>query len=385
MAGLRRYGAPPPDSVGRTQTHLSPSGTDILTRAPVALHARRRACARAVCPTIGSRTCSLINFVVPCVFLVYNDCTMKKIVLIFTLIAVIGAVAGVLVACSNATTEQQLENVWQSYEKYTYKVDYKDAQGADATGTYVNEIVAYKSGSAVQVGSIQLPSAGAGYLVSGKLTTGDTVIDTACYFELSKGNVYLVPVATYRKETTGGNVTFELSGSYDGSNLNYTGKKADGSELKGSVSLSSPYYDNAQFHQTLRGVGSQMGSSFSFSFRLALVTAQEQSAITLTATVTETTTVATGIASGDSVLSLDCYKTKISRSTTISGESQYLYYANTPVKCVVDGEGNTSVVTDDGAGWNLTNVLVKMEEPYKAADGSVAWVTYTLTDISLQA
>ena len=38
---------------------------------------------------------------------------MKKIVLIFTLIAVIGAVAGVLVACSNATTEQQLENVWQ--------------------------------------------------------------------------------------------------------------------------------------------------------------------------------------------------------------------------------------------------------------------------------
>lgn len=310
---------------------------------------------------------------------------MKKIVLIFTLIAVIGAVAGVLVACSNATTEQQLENVWQSYEKYTYKVDYKDAQGADATGTYVNEIVAYKSGSAVQVGSIQLPSAGAGYLVSGKLTAGDTVIDTACYFELSKGNVYLVPVATYRKETTGGNVTFELSGSYDGSNLNYTGKKADGSELKGSVSLSSPYYDNAQFHQTLRGVGSQMGSSFSFSFRLALVTAQEQSAITLTATVTETTTVATGIASGDSVLSLDCYKTKISRSTTISGESQYLYYANTPVKCVVDGEGNTSVVTDDGAGWNLTNVLVKMEEPYKAADGSVAWVTYTLTDISLQA
>lgn len=385
MAGLRRYGAPPPDSVVRTQTHLSPSGTDILTRAPVALHARGRACAGAVCPTIGSRTCSLINFVVPCVFLVYNDCTMKKIVLIFTLIAVIGAVAGVLVACSNATTEQQLENVWQSYEKYTYKVDYKDAQGADATGTYVNEIVAYKSGSAVQVGSIQLPSAGAGYLVSGKLTAGDTVIDTACYFELSKGNVYLVPVATYRKETTGDNVTFELSGSYDGSNLNYTGKKADGSELKGSVSLSSPYYDNAQFHQTLRGVGSQMGSSFSFSFRLALVTAQEQSAITLTATVTETTTVATGIASGDSVLSLDCYKTKISRSTTISGESQYLYYANAPVKCVVDGEGNTSVVTDDGAGWNLTNVLVKMEEPYKAADGSVAWVTYTLTDISLQA
>ena len=51
----------------------------------------------------------------------------------------------------------------------------------------------------------------------------------------------------------------------------------------------------------------------------------------------------------------------------------------------MDGDGNTSVVTDDGAGWNLTNVLVKMEEPYKAADGSVAWVTYTLTDISLQA
>ena len=274
---------------------------------------------------------------------------MKKLVMLFALIAVIGAVAGVLVACSNATTEQQLENVWRSHEKYTYKVEYKDAAGADVTGTYVNEITGYKSGSPVQVGASVLSSAGAGYLVTGTLNAGDTVIDTACYFELSKGNVFLVPVATYRKETKGGEVTFELNGSYDGTTLNYTGKDA-GKDIKGSVSLSSPYYDNAQFHQTLRGVGGQMSGSFSFSFKLALVT---------------------------------CYKTGISRSTTISGESQYLYYATAPIKCVVNDGGDTSVVTGDGAGWDLTNVLVKMEEPYKAADGSVAWVTYTLTDISL--
>lgn len=306
---------------------------------------------------------------------------MKKLVMILALIAVIGAVAGVLVACSNATTEQQLENVWQSHEKYTYKVEYKDANGADVVGTYVNEITAYKSGSSVQVGSSELTSVGAGYLVTGTLRAGDAAVDTACYFELSKGNVYLVPVATYRKETTGGNVTFELVGSYDGTNLNYTGKNADG-DFDGSVSLSSPYYDNAQFHQTLRGVGEQMSGSFSFSFRVALVTAAEQSSVTVTAAVSETVSVTTGVPSGDSVLTLDCYKTRISRSTTISGESQYLYYATAPVKCVVDDGGNTSVVTE-GAGWNLTNVLVKMEEPYKAADGSVAWVTYTLTDIAL--
>lgn len=310
---------------------------------------------------------------------------MKKFLLIVTLIAVVGAVAGVLVACSNATTEQQLENVWQSHEKYTYDVSYKDAAGADATGTYVNEIVSYKSGSSVNVGSAVLPSVGAGYLVSGKMTAGDTVIDTACYFELSKGNVYLIPVATYRKETVGGTVTLELSGSYDGANLNYTGKKADGTDLKGSVSLSSPYYDNAQFHQTLRGVGGQMGSSFSFSFKVALLGANEQSAVTVTAAVSETVNVVTNVADGDGKLALDCYKTKISRSTTISGESQYLYYVTAPVKCVVDDSGNTAVVTGDGAGWNLTNVLVKIEEPYKAADGSVAWVTYTLSEISLAA
>lgn len=307
---------------------------------------------------------------------------MKKLVMLFALIAVIGAVAGVLVACSNATTEQQLENVWRSHEKYTYKVEYKDATGADVTGTYVNEITGYKSGSPVQVGASVLPSAGAGYLVTGTLNAGDTVIDTACYFELSKGNVFLVPVATYRKETKGGEVTFELNGSYDGTTLNYTGKDA-GKDIKGSVSLSSPYYDNAQFHQTLRGVGGQMSGSFSFSFKLALVTPAEQSAITVTAAVSETVSVATGIADGDSVLSFDCYKTRISRSTTISGESQYLYYATAPIKCVVNDGGDTSIVTGDGAGWDLTNVLVKMEEPYKAADGSVAWVTYTLTDISL--
>lgn len=310
---------------------------------------------------------------------------MKKFLLVVTLIAVVGAVAGVLVACSNATTEQQLENVWKSYEKYTYDVQYKDAQGADATGTYVSEIVGYKSGSSVSVGTAVLPSAGAGYLVTGKMTAGDTVIETACYFELSKGNVYLIPVATYRKETVGDSVALELSGSYDGSNLNYTGKGADGADIKGSVSLSSPYYDNAQFHQSLRGVGSQMSSSFSFSFKVALLTATEQSAVTLTASVTEKVTVETGVSNGEGKLSLECYKTKISRSTTISGESQYLYYATAPVKCVVGNDGNTSIVTGDDLGWNLTNVLVKIEEPYKAADGSVAWVTYTLSDISLAA
>lgn len=54
---------------------------------------------------------------------------MKKIIVAVLLIAVICTAAGVLVACSNATTQGQLENVWQPYERYTYSVSYKADDG----------------------------------------------------------------------------------------------------------------------------------------------------------------------------------------------------------------------------------------------------------------
>ena len=77
----------------------------------------------------------------------------------------------------------------------------------------------------------------------------------------------------------------------------------------------------------------------------------------------------------------DCLKMTLSRSTTIAGESQSIWFASSPVKCVV--EGDDTVLVSEGAGWELKNVIVKIEEPYKAKDGSVQKVTYTLSDIDL--
>ena len=126
---------------------------------------------------------------------------MKKIIVAVLLIAVICTAAGVLVACSNATTQGQLENVWQPYERYTYSVSYKADDGSDASGTYVNEIRHYDAGATVGLGSVELASVAEGYLVTGTLTAGDRTLFNACYYALSSGGSYLVPSATYRKET----------------------------------------------------------------------------------------------------------------------------------------------------------------------------------------
>ena len=307
---------------------------------------------------------------------------MKKIIVAVLLIAVICTAAGVLVACSNATTQGQLENVWQPYERYTYSVSYKADDGSDASGTYVNEIRHYDAGATVGLGSVELASVAEGYLVTGTLTAGDRTLFNACYYALSSGGSYLVPSATYRKETAEGKTVFEYSGTYDGATLNYSGTREDGTKLSGSLGLSQPYYDNNQFHQALRGVGSLLAEGFSFpSFNVALVAAEEQTVIVLSASVTATASVPSEIPAGDSVQAFDCLKMTLSRSTTIAGESQSIWFASSPVKCVVDGDD--TVLVSEGAGWELKNVIVKIEEPYKAKDGSVQKVTYTLSDIDL--
>lgn len=339
----------------------------------------------------------------------YNLCAMKKIAVFTLLIIVIAAVGATLVACNNATTQGQLVDAWKEarpYERYTYTVDDSATEGTD--GTYVSEIfyhTAYnvgveESSSAYNAEKVTVGDATIeqreGYLIRGTLTAtlNGKQVDyvTECYFELTDGSSYLLPVATFRSEKVDGTEMLRMNGAYSGSTLSYT-LVTDGKEaVTGTVALSSPYYDNNEFHQSLRGV-STFSSSFSFAFKTAIVNATEQTSASLTFSVSGTENVTLPFPSssldenGASVSNentvLECYKAKLSRSTTVSGASQTLWYSVNPVYAAIDEDGaTTNLCTSDNNWWALPHVLVAFSEPYKSGETS-GTVNYVLNGISL--
>ncbi len=273
---------------------------------------------------------------------------MKKAALIIFTIVFVAIMAVSLVACSNATVQGQLKDVWRPYEKYTYSVN----DGTN-TGTYVVEILR-SNGGTVEVGTKSVENLGKGILINGKLNIADVEYTTACYVQFNSGGAFNVPKASYKKQTVSGNVTLELVATYADNNYNYSGTQ-NGTEISGTIALSNPYYDSNEFHQVLRGVNS-MSTGFSFSFNVP-VAIGESSLASLSASCNSTTKVAYG---DDNV---ECFEVLLSRSTKVNGKDQKLYYTTSPM--TIDG-------------WPLPYVLMKFVEP--TADGEVV---YTLTSVSL--
>lgn len=283
---------------------------------------------------------------------------MKKLILVLVSISLVAIFAVSFVACNNATTQGQLEDIWYDYESYVYDVN----DGVN-TGVYTVTIKWYGEGD-VQVGATNLSSPGKGYLVTGKLEIADTVYDTACFFKRVDGNTFLVPIASYRKQVSASvpESNLEINGVYDGSVFNYSGVVA-GENKQGSIELSSPYYDNNEFHQVLRSV-STMSSSFSFTFKIP-VAANEATAVSLTASCASTEKITAPIKDGE----IECYNVAISRSTKVDGKKQRLYYSTSALELDVDGDG--------AVDYKPKKVLVKIVEPTSNGE-----VTYLLRSAS---
>lgn len=328
---------------------------------------------------------------------------MKKTVSFITLIVVVAVLAVTFAACNNATTQGQLVDAWKEgrpYECYTYSVDDSAQEGVE--GEYVSEVfyyAAYNSVSnpdKVRVGDTYFEQR-EGYLIHSELnaTLDGTVYEYVmeCYFALTDGRNYLLPVATFRSEKVGDDEV-SMNGTYSGNNLSYTLKTAGG-EKKGNVELGSVYYDNNQFAQSLRGV-STFSSSLSFSFTTPVVNATEQVSASLTFSVGGTASVGDlpfastgkdgdGNEVNNATTTLECYRATLGRATTVSGASQTYLYTVNPVYAAKSDDGTTTLLStyDNGKMWSLPHVLVGFVEPYNDADGNAQTVTYSLTGISL--
>lgn len=334
---------------------------------------------------------------------------MKKTASLLILVIVISSLAFTLAACNNATTQGQLVDAWKEgrpYEKYTYVVDDSASEGTE--GTYVSEIFyhaayngdensPYYNPYKVTVGDTKIEQR-EGYLI--RSTLNATLDGTAylyvteCYFSLTDGANYLLPTATFRRETVNGTEALRMNGTYSGNTLSYTLVVNGGEAKTGSVGLGSVFYDNNEFHQSLRGV-STFGTSFSFSFSTAVINATEQTSASLTLSVSSTENIEglafpsvgqdeNGAEISSETTSVECYRASLSRATTVSGASQSLYYSVRPVYAAIsDDRTETLLSTYDNGWWELPHVLVRIVEPYNDADGNAQSVTYTLSGISL--
>lgn len=251
----------------------------------------------------------------------------------------------------------------------------KDSDGNKVEGydgTYAVTLKAYSNGSSISdFGSAdtKLENLSAGVLVKGLLTVGTQTYDTGCYFNLINGSSYMVPAYSYRVQKDGENETLRVFGSYDGKKYSYT-RTVNGEKSEGTVEAeSATYYDNNEFHQSLRTI-TTFSDSLSFGFSMPLVSATEASSVSLTAKVNGKTKVKTAFTESNEKYAaegIECYKTDISRTTQVAGISQTLYYAESDVLI---------------NGWAMKHVLVKIEEPFKK-DGKTFYMNYELKTATL--
>ena len=291
---------------------------------------------------------------------------MKKLGLSLLLILVICAVAFGATACNRATTEGQIENVFFNLqngvtESYVYDVT---NSSNSATGTYKTTIKYFTAGQTVTVSEYnQVTDCGKGYLFTSELTMSDGYTSkSSCYFVISAvsgvTSTFLKPVASYKK-VTGSSNDFTEYGSYSGKDYNYTLITSETKE--GNVTVGTKFYDNNEFHNSLRGVNKDIfNSGFTLSFNVAVVTADEQAAASITAKSDGKDNITTNVLDGDNNKTVyESYAINLSRSTKVAGSTQKIWYAKDDVSC---------------NGFYITHLITQIVE------GSV---TYTLKSFAL--
>lgn len=282
---------------------------------------------------------------------------MKKSALVIVIMLTVVACLS-LTACNSSTPQGQLGNYFAPYEKFVYDVAHTTEEGV-ISGKYTIEIEQFDGGD-ITVGDVLVKKQPSGHVINTYLDIDGTQIESTCFFVNVSSNSFYVPRSSFRKVTVDGAESYRVQINYTTSGAKYTLTENGESKKTGTLELSSPFYDNNEFYTMLRGA-STMGTAFSMSYGVAIVAPNEIAVATVSASCTSTKTLsAPAKAFKDGKVS--CYKTTISRSTTVAGISYTVYYAASPVTSI-----NGSAVR------SIVRPIVKIVE---------GDVVYTLSDIS---
>ncbi|MBQ9276012.1 MAG: hypothetical protein IJ226_00265, partial [Clostridia bacterium] len=175
----------------------------------------------------------------------------KKLTIFIAAISLLALTLVSLVACSRATTQGQLANFLVDHGQEVFVYDVKDAETKE-TGTYTVTVTKHAANSTIECPD-PIYNVAAGVLVESHLVMGDIEYQTGCYFNIVSGTSLMTPAYTYRIQKENGNETFRMNGNYSGAVFKYE-KVIDGISSSGSFKLSGTYFDNNEFHQSLRTV-----------------------------------------------------------------------------------------------------------------------------------
>ncbi len=286
----------------------------------------------------------------------------KKLTILLVAIFVLALVAVSLVACSRATTQGQLANFLVDHGQEIFVYDVTNEKTSE-TGTYTVKVTKHVAGSTIKCPD-DIENVAAGILVESTLQMGTVEYKTGCYFNIVNGTSLMTPAYTFRTQSEGGNETFNMKGKYDGSTLKYE-KNVNGASSNGSIKLSGTYFDNNEFHQSLRTV-TTLSTNFNFSYSVPLVSPNENAAVTLATSCTKKANVKTAYTDtlADAADGVECYNVRVARSTKVAGLDQSLYYATKPMKA-------------SNSNLTMTQVLVKIYEPV-TSNGETYHIVYAL-------
>ena len=237
---------------------------------------------------------------------------MKKSALVIVIMLTVVACLS-LTACNSSTPQGQLGNYFAPYEKFVYDVAHTTEEGV-ISGKYTIEIEQFDGGD-ITVGDVLVKKQPSGHVINTYLDIDGTQIESTCFFVNVSSNSFYVPRSSFRKVTVDGTESYRVQINYTTSGAKYTLTENGESKKTGTLELSSPFYDNNEFYTMLRGA-STMGTAFSMSYGVAIVAPNEIAVATVSASCTSTKTLsAPAKAFKDGKVS--CYKTTISRSTTV--------------------------------------------------------------------
>lgn len=326
--------------------------------------------------------------------LCYNVFIMKKVILIFTLTAMVLAMSLGLAACNSATAQGQLANLLNPHrhESFEYSVT-SDYEGV--SGTLNVHLDAYSKGDTITgLGSVEASTFDYDCVVvkshlEASVDGIDYIIYYGCVYKLTTSSTtYMVPQRCFRQVWQDDDLTFEMLGIYQNDNtFKYTrkiGNKVIDNEQILKLS-SGTKLDNNEFQQILRSV-TTYGSGLNLSFITPIVTMnanEPAEVVTLNAVANSTPVAVTGTVFGEKYAvknergeeeypykenGIKCYKVTLSRSTQIEGRNETLYYASEEVKF---------------NGWAISQPLIKFEEPLKKNNKEYT-VTYSLVSANIQ-
>ncbi len=270
-----------------------------------------------------------------------------KFVLMILVIAVVTILATSLTACTTASAQGLLGNFFNDYEEYTYLVEDKTDKDNIQKGSYKVTLEKVAKDENVSLSSnLTFTKVDAGTLATSIFDLNGTTIETKSFYQTSGSTGFMSPMGSV-KITTSNGTTKTVTQKYNGATVEFSIEETGKEKVTGSITNSTPCFDNTQIYTLARSSSSFANGSFNIAFSTAIPEEKTSAKLSI-AIAGQATSMAPENVELDSKLKaifdvdanedgkadgIPSFITTFSRSTAVNGGiSYYMNYAKSPIK-----------------------------------------------------